>query len=133
MFLIPVNGAAYDGRMVKKDCMLQVRCTERFLADLDEWRATLRPIPSRSEAIRRAAMRGAALDRFLPVILRESARELVNAGVVCATTEPETYVRWSRVLIQSLDHAAAEGGAPDQAQETLAPDTAAPRRRQEIR
>ena len=78
-------------------------------------------------------MRGAALDRFLPVILRESARELVNAGVVCATTEPETYVRWSRVLIQSLDHAAAEGGAPDQAQETLAPDTAAPKRRQEIR
>lgn len=119
--------------MVKKDRVLQVRCNEAFLANLDEWRATQRPIPSRSEAIRRFAQRGAALDRFLPVILRESAAELLNAGVVSPASAAEIYARWSEVLVQSLDHVATATGAPDQARETPAPDKSAPTRRRAIR
>jgi metal-responsive CopG/Arc/MetJ family transcriptional regulator len=35
-----------------KPHQLQLRCSDEYLASIDEWRAKQRPIPSRSEAIR---------------------------------------------------------------------------------
>lgn len=82
------------------------RCEDSFLAEIDDWRAKQRPVPSQSEAIRLLARRGAALENYLAVILKNSLRDLISAGVFSDPAEPEIYTRFQSVVAQSLDHAA---------------------------
>lgn len=122
--------------MAGKGHRFELRCSAAFLVRVEEWRSAQRPIPSRSEAIRRLAERGAALDPYLPSILKESTGALLSAGVISPKSGPETYARWSEALIQSLDHVArgaVTAPAPGAAQETPAPSTSAPRRRRVTR
>jgi hypothetical protein len=41
-----------------KPHQIQLRCSDEYLRAIDEWRAKLRPIPSRSEAIRQLTLIG---------------------------------------------------------------------------
>jgi len=123
----------------------ELRCTAAFLAAIDDWRVLRRPILSQAEAIRRLALRGIAVDRYLEVILRESDAELNPARQSGSEMISEKYGRWQAVVVQSLDHAAcADLTARASAASSLAPvatatpetpdqDTSAPKRRRATR
>lgn len=83
--------------------------------------------------MRRLAKRGAALDEFLPVILRQSVAELLNAGVVSPTSDAQVYARWSEALTQTLDRVAGAAASDDVTQETPVLDNPAATRRRAIR
>jgi hypothetical protein len=132
--------------MPRKTRRLEIRCSEEFLAGIDDWRASQRPVPSLAAAIRKLALRGAAVDEYLHVILKTSVEDLIRSGLFESEMVPETYARWKRVVAQSLDQAAkASGdlreGAPDRAAlnagapapETPAPYRFAPKRRRGFR
>ena len=119
------------------------RYDDAFMEVIEEWRAQQRPVLSKAEAIRRLAMRGAALDNYLALILEKTITDLSSAGYVLKK-DPETYERFQQVVIDSLDQAArldlqqaqdreTDSKAPFQALqeslETRAQDSTGPKRR----
>lgn len=126
----------------------ELRCDDAFLAAIDDWRGRQRPILSQAAAIRLLALRGAAADQFLEVVLRETDAALSRMTDHDAEIIAEKYERWKDVVVQSLDHAAqadlpsrssaaapvaAAAPGPSAAPERRDQDTFAPRRRRVTR
>jgi len=90
-------------QMAEKNTRLQLRCSADFIDLIDDWRATKRPLPSQSEAVRKLVIRGVAIDECLETILRKSIARLAEKGMLKVEDYPEIYDYFQELIVSSLD------------------------------
>lgn len=88
------------------DRRFYIRCDENFLTEIDEWRKSRRPIPSRGAAIRELASRGSAAETCLPAILSSAMHRLAANRPQDYINSPDAIERLKEVVVRTLDFAA---------------------------
>ncbi|MEM8771362.1 MAG: hypothetical protein AAGD92_06915 [Pseudomonadota bacterium] len=75
---------------------------------IDDWRREKDGIPSQGASIRKLAIRGVMVERFLDSIFRSSMEELEAAISSDPEKAEEIYIRWKVAAVQTLDRAALQ-------------------------
>ncbi|NNE41872.1 MAG: hypothetical protein HKN14_13250 [Marinicaulis sp.] len=89
------------------DKKLQIRCDQKLLSLLDDWRSRRRPILSRSAALRHLLFRGVAEDVHIDEIVQQAVIRMTDKGIIDENANPEIYKRFQRVVGEILDHLAS--------------------------
>lgn len=89
-----------------KDRVLVLRHDEQFRDAIEDWCASQRPVPSRSEAIRTLTMRAIASERYLATILENVLKPMARANLFDEDTDNSIYYRLQEFVQENLKFAA---------------------------
>ena len=93
---------------------VSMRFDQEILEKIEEWRSNMRPIPSRSSAVRKLVARSIVIETILPQILETSLSRLLAEGVISAASDSESYKRLSEVILGVLEETALQSLKDDE-------------------
>jgi hypothetical protein len=81
---------------------------EDLLASIDNWRAVERPVPTRSEAMRRLIERGLAQEVMLAAAIHAAVNQLIAEGLLPHEVDRSVARRLTHLTKRRLDPAALD-------------------------